>query len=255
MNIPHVEGIIPHMEKTLLERIDERLEATGLNDTSATKQAGIERSAIRDLRRGKKRSLTLPTLAKLADALGTTVAWLSGGPSGNGNGAAEEAHSPPPAELDLPSDVVLANVGMPARSSMLNDVPVMGTAAGSVIMNVEGFTFEGGQIDTVRRPPALAGAKDLYAIYVSGDSMYPAHLSGDLRFVHPHRPVQVGDTVIIMTRQHDHDPGQAYIKVLARRTAERIIVEQFNPPATLEIPTKYVTSVHRVLNMNDMFGI
>lgn len=61
--------------KRVLQRIDRRLAATGLNDTSAAKKAGKSDSIIRNWRRG----LSAPaatTIAALAPALKTTAAWL-----------------------------------------------------------------------------------------------------------------------------------------------------------------------------------
>lgn len=132
-----------------------------------------------------------------------------------------------------------------------------GSAAGSLIEDrFEGFhVFTGQPVDYVRRPPALAGVRDAYAIYVTGDSMDPMHPQGALRLVHPHRPPVPGDSVVVMTRHWDTDPGQGYIKVLRRRQGDRLLLEQINPSARIEIPLKYVVSVHKVLDMNDLFGV
>ncbi len=130
----------------------------------------------------------------------------------------------------------------------------MGTVHGSIVSSgVEGTIIEGA-IDYVRRPPALEHAKDIYAIYVSGDSMTPAHNPGDLRFVHPHKACRPGDTVIVKTRAHAGDPEQSYIKRLTKRMPGKILLEQLNPPANLEIPTDFIVHMHRVLTTNELFG-
>lgn len=254
MNTAADPGKLPAMSNPLLDRIDDRMKALNLNDSSAASKAELSVDTIRDLRRNKRKNLRIDTLAKLATALETSVGWLSGDvdaapPASN---APMEGGAPLP---DLGSPVRLADVALPSRQQMRDDVRVLGTALGSVVHHVEGFHFEGGQIDTVRRPPALAGAKDLYAIYVEGDSMFPAHPAGELRFVHPHRPCQVGDTVVVVTRNYNDDPGQAYIKVLKKRATGTIYLQQYNPVAVIEIPMKYVISVHRVLTMSELFGV
>lgn len=241
-------GSIPHVADKLIDRIDERLAATGLTERGAALAAGLQVDTIRDLRREKKQSLSARSLAKLAAVLGTTADWLTGTQA-----APLLSGSEPPPSRD--PEFSLAGVPLPARSSMSQDVPVLGTAAGSVIKSVVGFQFEGGQIDMVRRPPALAGARDLYAIYVEGDSMDPVHPAGSLRFVHPHRPPLIGDTVVVMTKHHDGDPGQGYIKVLMKRTGTTLYLQQYNPAAVLEVPVQFVVSVHKVLTINDMFGL
>lgn len=247
-----IAGKLPHMSKLLIERINDRLQALGLSQREASLKAGLDAGAIRDLRRrGEHASMRGDTLAKLARALETSVGWLSG--EADDEPVVDE--SPPPSAPDLGPPVRAADIHLPARQQMTEDVPVLGTALGSVVHHVEGFHFEGGRIDTVRRPPALAGAKDLYAVYVEGDSMEPAHPAGELRFVHPHRPCQIGDTVVVMTRTHNDDPGQAYIKVLRKRALGSLILEQYNPPATITIPMQYVISMHRVLTMNELFGV
>lgn len=226
MNFPAVAGKLPVMAKSLIDRIDERLRFLGLSERAGALKAGLDAGAIRDLRRrGSRASMRGDTLTKLASALETSVAWLSG----EADTAQQVSASAPAQAPDLGTPIRAADVPLPARHQMTEDVPVLGTALGSVVHHVEGFHFEGGQIDTVRRPPALVGAKDLYAVYVEGDSMEPAHPAGALRFVHPHRPCQIGDTVIVMTRTHNDDPGQAYIKVLRKRALGSLFLEQYNP--------------------------
>ena len=136
------------------------------------------------------------------------------------------------------------------------DIEVRGTALGSVVANgVEGFQFEGGApVDYVRRPPALQHVRDAYAIFVSGDSMDPLHGPGELRFVNPTRPPAPGDSVIVVTRHWAEDPGQAYIKIYRRRKGEALVLEQINPHLRIEIPLRYVVSVHRVLSTAELFG-
>ncbi len=128
---------------------------------------------------------------------------------------------------------------------------------GSIIdQNFEGLhVFSGDPVDYARRPPSLARVRDAYAIYVSGDSMDPMHPHGALRVVHPHRPPAPGDSVVVYTKHWDSDPGQGYIKLLKRRQGEMLILQQLNPPSTLQVPMKFVVSVHKVLDTNDLLGV
>jgi hypothetical protein len=224
------------MANSLKELVELRLAATGQNPYQAAVANGLDKNFIDDILRGRKKSVRGAGIAQLAKAIdvspGEIVSAMSGG------------------------EVAPANVRLPPRGSLPHNVEVRGTAYGSIVQsNFDGFAFEGDTIEYVARPPALIGATDIYAIYVVNDSMAPEHRSGGLRFVSSRRPVSVGDTVIVQTRNYDDDPGQAYIKHLKRRTAEKLILEQLNPSATLEIPQRFVISIHKVLDYNDLFGV
>lgn len=240
------------MAMPLKNFVKTRLESLGRTPAEATEKGGLSRTFIYDLLSGPDtRSVTGQNLKKLAEALDLSAPQLMQ--------ALEEGNAVPdggaPLVASPPDEVRLAPVPVPPAHAMRKDVPVMGTAMGSVFENVEGFTFEGGPIDYVRRPPALEGIKGLYAIYIVNDSMYPMHPAGEIRFVNPHKPPHIGGTVIVQTRKHDDDPGQAYIKILRKRTPDKVYLEQFNPSATIEIPTKVIRSMHHVYTMNEMFGV
>ena len=104
--------------------------------------------------------------------------------------------------------------------------------------------------DVGSRPEVVRGA-----IYVVGESMAPRYQPGEFVYVHPHRPVQPGDHVVVQTRTDDQEPPQSYIKRLVRRTATKIVCAQYNPASQTEFVSKEVVSVHKVLDMNDLFGV
>lgn len=240
------------MANPLLERIESRLAALGMSEAEACQAAGIGRDTIRDLRRGRRQTLTGQTLKKLAPVLRTTESWLLSedagiSPAETPLSARSEARLAP-----IRGEAHPAPVALPHRQEMPKDVPVYGTAAGSL---AGAFQFEGGVIDYVRRPPALIGASGVYALYVTGDSMSPEHRSGDLRFVHPGRPPRSGDTVIIQAKYREDGPVEAFIKHFIRRNSEKIYTRQINPPAELEFETRFVVHLHRVLTMNELFGV
>ncbi len=108
-------------------------------------------------------------------------------------------------------------------------------------------------MDYVRRPSALENAKGIYALYIEGDSMSPKYEAGDLVFVHPHVPARVGD-IVVVHEQNGHEETLAFIKRLTRRTAEWIETEQYNPPAEVKFKNSEGIKIHKVLQMNDLFG-
>lgn len=234
------------MASLLISRIEARLEELGISPQAASLRVGTNRDLFRGiLRAGDEANPTAETMAKVAEALQVSEAWLRG-----------DADGKPPHALGR-FDTVRSPSPASASESMPKDLPVWGTAAGSIIEDkIEGFhLFSGEPIDMVRRPPALASVRDAYAIYVTGDSMEPMHNPGDLRFVHPRRPPAPGDTVVVQTQHWEEDPGQGYIKIYRRRKGSAILLEQFNPRANIELPLQYVSSVHRVMTMNELFGV
>jgi hypothetical protein len=66
------------MKKTLAERISERLVALDKNPSSAALEAGLGRSAVRDILAGKARKPQAETIAALARVLQCSVAYLLG---------------------------------------------------------------------------------------------------------------------------------------------------------------------------------
>ena len=226
---------------TLIQRIDQRLEHLGLSDRKASEMATGSIHTIRTIRRGSIPSID--RLSQLATVLGVTVDWLL---NGDGTNAV------------IPANVVKLSPNsppnLPPRHEMPADVPVYGTAAGS--LGEGSFQMASGEIiDRVRRPPGIANATDIYALYVEGDSMEPRYQPGELMYVSEKRPVRPGDYVIVQIQNGEHDGAQAYVKRLTRRTADKLILEQSNPKATLEIPMSKVKAVHRILTMNELVGV
>jgi phage repressor protein C with HTH and peptisase S24 domain len=230
---------IPRMQNLLLKRIREHLDARGMTPEAASRRAGLDKTFLRKAfeRNGSMRA---ENLAAIAEALDTTTEELL---------RDDEA----PRQPVRSGEVRLADVRVPARADMPNDVPVLGTAAGSHIGGA--FQFEGGVIDYVRRPPALIGAAQAYALYVEGTSMVPEHNPGDLRFIHPGRPPRIGDSVVVQIRLQADSEIEATIGRLIRKTEKVVAIGKLNPQATVELKRETVVAVHKVLTLNDLFGV
>lgn len=232
------------MLEEVLARIEMRLESIGLSATAASRLATGHPDAIRDLRRGltgkgaKRIGVSSQMLIKLAPVLQTNVEWLA---TGKGD--------PTLSDSQLGKKIPT----MPNAQSLPKDVPVMGTAAGS--LGEGAFQMTPGPIDYVRRPPALENAVGIYALFVENDSMAPEHRPGDLRFAHPHRTPLIGDSVIIQIRLHPGSEIRSYIKHLVRRTPKHVVCAQLNPVATIHFAAETVVAVHKILSMNDLFGV
>jgi phage repressor protein C with HTH and peptisase S24 domain len=232
------------MSEILKRRITERLEAMGKSARSASLDVSTNADLIRNILVGKTIAPRIDTLEKIAAALDTTPDWLTG--------RSDEAAAPVTG-APRGSEIRAADVDLPPVRRLPNDVPVRGTAAGSHLAGA--FQLETDVVDWVRRPPAMAAARDVYALYVEGSSMEPEHRPGDLRFVHPGRPPRIGDSVVVQTRTGEHDPVQAMIGHLLRQGGEIVAIGKLNPPATVELPRRHVLAIHKVLTMNDLFGM
>lgn len=231
----------------LLERIDLRLREMGLTDYRASMLAAGRPEIIRNIRRGRSNNPRRDTLEKLARVLDCSFEWLA---TGRGPVAPPtEAGEAPPAPAGGLRDAAMT---VPARSEMPQDVPVLGTAAGSLKGAFQVDT--GAPIDRVRRPPGIATAVDIYALYVVGESMAPRFEDGELIYVSGRRPVRPGDYVVVQVRADDGHV-EAYCKKLKKRDTERLTVEQYNPATTFDIPAGTAIAVHKVLTLNDLFAV
>ena len=165
------------------------------------------------------------SLDKRARALGVTAEWL------------QDGHGPAPAKP------------LGARAATPERLKVLGMAE----CGPDGWSlWNGDVIDMIERPASLNGVPSAYAVYVVGASMEPRYHPGELVHIHPGKPLTVGAYVLVQRRpKNDGDPPLAVIKRLARRTGNKIVLEQFNPPRTFEIRNDDIVSIHRVVGSGE----
>ncbi|MGX5776970.1 helix-turn-helix domain-containing protein [Methylorubrum zatmanii] len=137
---------------------------------------------------------------------------------------------------------------------MALDIPVLGVSMGG---SNHDFQFNGETVDYVRRPAGIAKARRPYAVYVVGESMYPAYKEGALIYVNPDKPAAIGDDVVIELISLDgtSENGPAYIKRLKKRSPTIITVEQFNPAKDISFKIEQIKTLHRVVPWNELLGI
>ncbi|MER2535514.1 MAG: LexA family transcriptional regulator [Rhizobiaceae bacterium] len=226
------------MDDVLKERLKTRLNE--MHKTAREVSLAVSKSpdTIRNILRGATRDPKAAVLEKVATELDTSTDWLLGKTD----------------DVSVTAkDLRPADIKAPIVTQMPNDVPVYGTAAGSHLKGA--FQMETATvIDYVRRPPALVGAKDTYALYVEGSSMEPRYLPGDLVFVHPHRPARLGDAVIVQVAVGEHQI-EASIGFYRRRTPEYVYLGKLNPEAEVRLNRAQVVAIHRVLTINELFGV
>lgn len=202
--------------------------------------------------------LPLPLVTRLADALtglgeppiarGEILALAGIREAGAGSAAMSASGLPGLTEVEFAKAAEL-----PGNNAFPRDMPVYGVAIGGT----EGdFSFNGTVVDYVRRPPMLTKIGNAFGVYVIGDSMSPRFDHGDLVFVHPGRPPQPGNDVIVEMHGEHGEPGPCYIKRLVRRSADRVQLAQFNPPRDdIVIEASRVKAVYRILTAAEIMGV
>lgn len=194
-------------------------------------------------------------LSSLADALGVTVEDLVASDS-TPNDAVVKLRADSSRESQLgPSRQVSEPMPAPDIRSLPRNLPVLGTASGSIFGNVGGaWQLAGDPVDHIRRPPVLAGVTGAYALYVENDSMLPKYEPGDPVYVHPTQPPRGGDDVIIQVLTSEHAEPETFIKRLIRQNGRTVVCRQFNPLQDIEFTLKYVQVLHRVVPYREIMG-
>lgn len=154
-------------------------------------------------------------------------------------------------------DTVKPAAGAPGFAEIqgfARDIPVLGRAIAGEEGNGD-VSLNGTEIDRAIRPPGLAGAKGIFALYTSNDSMYPAWKENSLFYVNPNRRPSIGDDVVVEVISKEAGiPGSAFLKRLKKRGAGKVVVEQFNPPMEIEFDSDAVR-LYRVIPWEEALGL
>ncbi|WP_313901146.1 helix-turn-helix domain-containing protein [Methylobacterium sp. J-092] len=219
----------------------------GWTHDQAADAVGVSRGQFIKLERGE-RGLTERTIGLAAKAFEVSRAVVMG----DTNTVDPAPALPEPAEPN--ASIPAQPVGLKSSTFMgPRNVPVYGTGSGG---SGGDFRFNGQTIDHAPRPPALESRRDVYVVYVVGNSVSPKYEDGDPIYVDPHRRPQPRDYVLVELKgTAEHEPGDAYVKRLVRRTATKLIVEQHEPPKELTFDEARVARVHRVIPYPELIGI
>lgn len=139
-------------------------------------------------------------------------------------------------------------------------IPVRGYAQGNYVDIGNAVKKPIGFLDLA---PSFANIVDLYAVYITGDSMSPVHEHGDTRLVAPHNPVKVGDTVVYVKKAMNGQAETSYIKILAEINtypsgAVKYHFDQFNPigrPDAFIVDLNNILQIHKVLTYDEILGL
>lgn len=243
------------------------LRPAGMKDRQWADAAGLSHQVFTDIRRrGRARH---DTIEKLLAVGGHSWAAFDAAGASDPQPTAEshaELRSPAPA-FRGPEPHELIGGGRPDRT-LARDIPVLGTAEGGnepVAGHESAATVEAMEllvsevIEYRARPTSLASRRDIYALYVSGDSMFPRFEQGALIYVDPRRPPAIGDDVIVQLRPTSPENGadaESVVRVLVKRLRKRgpaaFEFEQFNPAQTFALPIGAVARMHRIMRLDEL---
>ena len=85
--------------------------------------------------------------------------------------------------------------------------------------------------------------------------MEPQYFPGDLIYVHPHKPPRTGDIVVVQCKSADHEPTEATLGIFRKRNGQAITIGKRNPIADIDLNITTVKCVHKVLSVNELFGV
>lgn len=132
-------------------------------------------------------------------------------------------------------------------------VPMLGT---SIAGNQGDFQMNNGEIGRVKETPAgLRGKKDVFGVWVDGESMRPWKRPGQLVLLDPHKRPQINDHVVVeMKATPPEEERPAFLKLLVARSGTRIKLRQYNPDRTFEVDARKVYKLHRVMELEEIIG-
>lgn len=246
--------LIPESAELLLKRIDQRLADMGQTRYWLDKEVtgGAKTKVVKEIER--KGSIPRePRLRKIAELLGVSLDYLMG-----------RTADPEPVR----SEVTLRDPAIAWRGQRPEGpgIPLMGTgdcadieltSEDGELVSIERSSFDDDYpVRMIARPPALLGARDLYAIYFHGESMIPRFEPGEVGIVDPARPVRSGDYVLVQLNNGEEDSVcTVLVKRLVHFNAKRVVLEQFNPAVRFTVPRTRITRIHRILPQTDLlFG-
>lgn len=126
-----------------------------------------------------------------------------------------------------------------------HELPIMGQAIGGEDGE---FMFNGITVGWHPMLPELEGAVGAYCLYVSGESMRPRYIGGELVYVNPNRLPKENDDVIVQLHPlEEGEPPRAFIKRFVKLTPNKMILFQFNPEKQIEIDRAEVYKVHVIV--------
>lgn len=189
--------------ETLGERLKSALREKGISESRLADLVGASQQAINFIANGTTKNPR--NLAKIAAALGVSEAWLR---YGSQSGDTAPANGQRPQTVNQ-SDLFAKHIAKPIGrddllASSINDLPVYGVPQG-----MDGITLKMDEPQSMTgRPPMLIGNKRGFAVFMIGESMSPRFDHGEMLWIDPVQPAQIGDYVLVVFQDHFAIPRQ-----------------------------------------------
>ena len=233
---------------TLATQIKTIRKQLNLTQEDVSDHLGISRVSITQWESGQT-APSISRLRKLADFFGVTLEALLGDET-------NIISSVNPKEKRSKRTNAPANTSPAAIQTSIR-IPIRGYAQGDYISTGNAVKKPIGFLDLVS---SFRNIVDLYAVYITGDSMANEHRHGDTRLVAPHSPCKIGDTVVVVKKASGDKPETSYIKTYTeKRTlpSGKVMLHfnQTNPPAELIFEQVSIIQMHKVLTYNELLGL
>jgi phage repressor protein C with HTH and peptisase S24 domain len=218
------------------EQIREARRRRNLSQADVAKEIGISQPAYKKIESGDtKRSRYLHDVVTffgldMPPAKGSKVGEVPL-PAPGFREEAREFQQPPNAAIDRSVDLT-------------NRIPAYGQAVGG---RYGQFILNGNRMTDLLAPPALAGVRGAYAVFIVGDSMEPRYYAGEAVFVNPRAPIRPGDFVVAQIATDDESVHEAYVKRFIGKSERELRLEQLKPKREIKFPSKRVISVHKII--------
>lgn len=170
--------------------------------------------------------------------------------------AAAHGGTPISPSADTPPNAIIEDrePALPERGGA-RDIEELGIAVGGDGEDDGAFEFNGQVVDRVTRPPGIKHRKDVFALRIANSSMFPKFEDGERIFAERRRPA-IGDYVVVeLFPAEEGRAGKGFVKKLVSMHSGKVVVEQFNPPKTLEFERERVKDVHRVIPWQELLGV
>lgn len=236
-----------HMAKKIGPLLKEARKAKKLSQQQVADHFKISKSAVSQWESDDTRPDSDKSRG-LAKLYGLSLELLLPGDDDDG---LAEPHDPMPNVIDAVNEPRI-----PKRTEMPRDVPVYGTGLGSESGGLGDFVMNGDIADYVRRPPGITHRKDVFGLWLVGDSMKPWRKPRELVYVEKQRQAMIDDHVVVELQPPAGESFRpTFVKKLVRMTAKTVRLEQYNPPKEFDIDRRRIVAIYRVMEWPELFEV
>lgn len=230
-----------HDTRMTTHHIREWRKVRGLTQAQLAEAVGLTETSINRIENGKQR-LTETNLAAIARALDCAPGALYNDPP-EGTRALREDEAGQVGSISIKKPRTQAD-GLVTTGLVGDrvDLPIYASAQGGK----KGMVISYDPIDWVKRPEPLFNVDSGFGMYVVGESMEPAYRQGDMILVHPNRPANPGDDVLVVKKDGSEE-YEALIKTLLSANGDDIRLKQYNPADEFTVPKTEIHAIYLIV--------